>query len=103
MTHEQVCERRRHFHMLFQAHMWREYAQAWDGKQTSSGVGREWVEKILRVSRSECLRRARAALERIHESPCRCPRDSLGVVKCEERPGPVHTFCVAERNREYAQ
>lgn len=28
---------------LFQARMWREYAQAWDGKPTTSGVGREWV------------------------------------------------------------
>ncbi len=45
---------------LFQARMWREYAQAWDGKPTSSGVGREWVEKILRIPRAECLRRARA-------------------------------------------
>jgi len=47
---------------LFQARMWREYAQAWDGKRTSTGVGREWVAGILRVPRSECLRIARAAL-----------------------------------------
>ena len=44
---------------LFQARMWREYAQAWDGKPTMTGIGREWVEKILRIPRSECLRRAR--------------------------------------------
>lgn len=44
---------------LFQARIWREYAQAWDGKVTTSGVDREWVEKILRIPRSECLRRAR--------------------------------------------
>jgi len=45
---------------LFQARMWREYAMAWDGRPTSiTGVGREWVEKILQVSRDECLRRAR--------------------------------------------
>lgn len=45
---------------LFQARMWREYAMAWDGRPTSTtGVGREWVAGILRVSRSECLRRAR--------------------------------------------
>lgn len=30
-----------------QARMWREYAQAWDEKVTSSGVGREWVKKVL--------------------------------------------------------
>lgn len=40
---------------LFQARMWREYAQAWDGK----GIGRSWVENILRIPRAECLRRAR--------------------------------------------
>ena len=44
---------------LFQARMWREYAQAWDGKRTTSGAGRAWVENILRIPRSECLRRAR--------------------------------------------
>lgn len=44
---------------LYQARMWREYAQAWDGRATSSGVGRPWVEHILRIPRSECLRRAR--------------------------------------------
>lgn len=45
---------------LFQARMWREYAMAWDGRPTSTtGVGREWVAGILRVSRSECLRRSR--------------------------------------------
>ena len=27
-----------------------------------TGVGREWVEKVLRVPRAECLQRARAAL-----------------------------------------
>ena len=42
----------------FQARMWREYVMAWD----SPGSRREWVECILRISRSECLRRARAAL-----------------------------------------
>ena len=45
---------------LFQARVWREYAMAWDGRPTATtGVGREWVAGILRVSRSECLRRAR--------------------------------------------
>ena len=43
---------------LFQARLWREYAMAWGGRKTSTGVGREWVEKILRISRAECLRRA---------------------------------------------
>ncbi len=49
-------------HRLFQARMWREYAMAWDGRKTMTGVGRAWVENILRVPRAECLRRARAAL-----------------------------------------
>ena len=44
---------------LFQARMWREYAQAWDGRTMPTGIGREWVEHVLRVSRAECLRRAR--------------------------------------------
>lgn len=45
---------------LFQARMWREYAMAWDGRPTSTtGVGLDWVAGILRVSRSECLRRSR--------------------------------------------
>lgn len=49
-------------HRLFQARIWREYAMAWDGRKTTTGVGRAWVENILRVPRDECLRRARAAL-----------------------------------------
>ncbi len=51
-------------HRLFQARMWREYAMAWDGRTTMTGVGREWVEKILHVSRAECLQRARDVLAR---------------------------------------
>jgi len=51
-------------HQLFQARIWREYAQAWDGKVTSSGVGRAWVESVLCVPRAECIRRAREALQR---------------------------------------
>jgi len=48
---------------LFQARMWREYAMAWDGRRTSiTGVGRAWVEHILKVSRDECLRRSRINL-----------------------------------------
>jgi hypothetical protein len=47
---------------MFQARMWREYAMAWDGRKTITGVGREWVERILQVPRAECLRRAREAL-----------------------------------------
>lgn len=58
-TDDRVSQMRR----LFQARMWREYAQAWDGKRTSSGIGREWVAGILRVSRAECLQRAREALK----------------------------------------
>lgn len=40
---------------LFQARTWREYAKDWD----RPGLARDWAEQILRVSRSECLRRAR--------------------------------------------
>lgn len=46
----------------FQARLWREYAMAWDGRPTMTGVEREWVEAMLRISRDECLHRARAAL-----------------------------------------
>jgi hypothetical protein len=41
----------------FRAAMWR-YAQAWDGQNTPTGVGRSWVENILKTSREECMRRA---------------------------------------------
>ncbi len=44
---------------LFQARMWREYAMAHDGRITRNGIGKEWVKQILRISRAECLRRAR--------------------------------------------
>lgn len=44
---------------LFQARMWREFAMAWDGKVTRDGLGREWMEQILKLSREECLRRSR--------------------------------------------
>ena len=47
---------------LFQARIWREYARAWDGIPTATGVGREWVEHFLRVPRDECLRRAFASV-----------------------------------------
>jgi hypothetical protein len=44
---------------LFQARVWREYAQAWDGRPTMTGVGRDWVAGVLRISKAECLRRSR--------------------------------------------
>lgn len=47
------------FGRLFQARMWREYAMAWDGRKTTSGCGRDWVEHILRIPRRECMRRAK--------------------------------------------
>lgn len=49
---------------LFQARMWREYAQAWDGRPTTigRGVGREWVEKILCRSKAQCIKAARVNL-----------------------------------------
>ena len=40
---------------LFQARIWREYAQAWD----VTGVRREWLRDILKISREDCLRRCR--------------------------------------------
>ena len=42
---------------LFQARMWREYAQDWD--RPDWHLKRGWVEQILRVGRAECIRRAR--------------------------------------------
>ena len=59
MTHSPAGHKVTALGRLFQARVWREYAMAWDGRRTSSGVGRPWVEHILRVPRSECLRRAR--------------------------------------------
>jgi hypothetical protein len=47
---------------LFQARMWREYAMAWDGRVLPSGIGKDWVEKILRIPREECLRLSRSNL-----------------------------------------
>ncbi len=41
---------------LSQARMWRQYAQDWD---SDDYWDRGWVEKILRVPRDECVRRAR--------------------------------------------
>ena len=40
---------------LYQARMWREFAIAWDGKGD-----KDWVKRVLRVSKAECMRRARA-------------------------------------------
>lgn len=48
---------------LFQARMWREYAQAWDGRPTSNGIGRRWVQYVLGISREDCLRIARDNIE----------------------------------------
>ena len=64
-------------HRIFQARVWREYAMAWDGRKTMTGVGREWVEKVLRVPRAECLQRARAALTaNVLVSGAQRPRDA---------------------------
>lgn len=41
---------------LGQARMWRQYATDWD---SNDYWRRGWVEKILRVPRAECMRRAR--------------------------------------------
>lgn len=58
---------------LFQARLWREYAQAWDGRLTTSGVGRYWVEQILKVPRDECIARARNAV--VHAARINRARD----------------------------
>lgn len=63
---------------LFQARMWREYAMAWDGHVRRHGapIDRKWVEGILRISRTECLRRARVNLylaRRLNRSPSPIP------------------------------
>lgn len=56
---------------LFQARMWREYAQMHDGLAPSHWSSTRWVawppperwaSEILRVSKAECLRRARVNL-----------------------------------------
>lgn len=55
---------------LAQAAQWRRYAAAWDGVPIDRGfvgwpdghrviIGRPWVEKVLQVSKAECIRRAR--------------------------------------------
>lgn len=54
-----------------QARMWRQYAGAWDGIPIDRGyvgypnghrviLGRDWVERVLGVSKRDCIRRARA-------------------------------------------
>lgn len=52
-------------HALFQANLWRDYAMSWDGKGRRHS--KDWVEHILRISRADCLRRAREALEAAKE------------------------------------
>ena len=49
-----------HAGRLFQARMWREYAMDWDLPDWN--IRRGWVEKVLRHSRMDCLRRARINL-----------------------------------------
>lgn len=51
-----------HAGRLFQASMWRDYAMAWDRPNRPGIVGREWMKQVLKISRSECLRRARINL-----------------------------------------
>ncbi len=52
---------------LFQARIWREYAQAWDGIPTDTGVGYEWVKHILRVSKEECIKNSREYIKLARE------------------------------------
>lgn len=46
----------------YQARMWRIYAMHWDLTEYDSK--RRWVEGILRVSRTDCIKRAREAWTR---------------------------------------
>jgi hypothetical protein len=52
----------RHAGRLFQAAMWRDYAMTWTGRRTRSGIDQAWCERIGRLTRAECIRRARANL-----------------------------------------
>lgn len=45
---------------LFQAAMWRKHATEWD--LPYSNIRRRWVEHVLRISKTECIRRARINL-----------------------------------------
>jgi len=58
---------------LAQAQMWRQYAAAWDGIPIDRGyvgypnghrviLGQAWVDKVLGVSKADCIRRARVNL-----------------------------------------
>jgi hypothetical protein len=47
---------------LFQAGMWRQYAGAFRGLPTSTGVGKRWLENVAHKTREECVRRARVNL-----------------------------------------
>lgn len=47
-------------HALFQARMWRGFAQTFDGRKTPDGEDAAWVSGILRMSRRQCLARSRA-------------------------------------------
>jgi hypothetical protein len=51
-----------HAARLFQARMWRRYAMDWDLPDYRVTGRRAWVEKILRHSRADCIRRARLNL-----------------------------------------
>ena len=58
---------------LFQARMWRQYAMAWDRDEPLAEprgirIGRRWMELVMRVPRSECLRRARLHVQLAREA-----------------------------------
>lgn len=52
---------------LFQARMWREYAMEWD--QPKDSLRYRWVEGVLRLSRAECIQRARDAWTKPYIAP----------------------------------
>lgn len=55
-------------HALFQARMWREYALAFDNLGTPRQTyERRWLESVLRMTKAECLERARKAVEAARE------------------------------------
>lgn len=49
-------------HALFQAGMWREYANTFNGSLTRTGVDSKWVEVHLRMNKQDCINRALEAL-----------------------------------------
>lgn len=50
-------------HLLFRAKMYREYACFWDG----DFISRAWMRNIIRLSKADCILRARQALKELRD------------------------------------